>query len=79
MPVPSFEVTAERIEVVPVRRYSSRQGRSMVWPGLMGVLDVAGPGVVQAWPLFAFCERVHVGKATSFGFGRYVLKPVTKA
>jgi hypothetical protein len=79
MPVPSFKVTAERVEVVPVRRYSSRQGRSMVWPGLMGVLDVAGPGVVQAWPLLAFCERVHVGKATSFGFGRYVLKPVTKA
>jgi hypothetical protein len=62
------------MHVVSVPRYSARQGRRMVWPGLVGAVTLAGPTLPALWPLLRFCERVQVGKNTTFGFGRYLIR-----
>lgn len=67
-----LEVTSS-LSIVAVSRYSSRQRRSMTWPGLIGRLQLSGPGLTELWPLLRFGERVQIGKATSFGFGSYRL------
>lgn len=69
-----LDVDDSRLRLMRVRRYSSRQRRHMEWPGLVGELRVSGPGLAPLWPLLRFCEEVHIGKATSFGFGRFVLR-----
>jgi hypothetical protein len=62
------------LQVVPVWRFSNRQNRRMTWPGLVGVVELAGSGLVDLWPLLRFGERAQIGKATTFGFGRYALR-----
>ena len=50
-------------------RYSGRQGKRMMLGGVVGKMKVRGPlGPLLPWLRAA--EIVHVGKATSFGFGR---------
>jgi len=81
--VPPFEAEevlagltlAADMQVVPVSRYSNRQKRSMVWPGLVGTVTVEGPALPQIWPLLCWGAGAQIGKATSFGFGRYRLAP----
>ncbi len=65
----------ERLEsrLVQVRRYSSRQGRQMSWPGVVGRWRLRGEALQPLWPLLRFGAHAQVGKATSFGFGRYEL------
>jgi hypothetical protein len=62
-----------QLRLVHVRRYSSTQRRRMTWPGIMGRLVWKGDGITPLWPLLRFGELVQVGKATTFGFGRYRL------
>lgn len=62
-----------RLEVVAVSRYSNRQQRWMSWPGLMGTVQLSGPSLPTLWPLLRWGESAQIGKATSFGFGRYRL------
>jgi hypothetical protein len=52
-------------------RYSSRQRTHMQLGGVVGRLRLEGPGVPALWPLLVLGQWVHVGKATSFGLGRY--------
>lgn len=68
------DVRADR--VVEVQRWSNRQKRRMVWPGVMGVARLHGEGLARVWPLLAFIREAQVGKGTSFGFGRIDLTPV---
>lgn len=68
------DVHADR--VVQVERWSSRQRRRMMWPGVMGVARLHGEGVARVWPLLAFIRDAQVGKGTSFGFGRVDITPV---
>ncbi|GIW43293.1 MAG: CRISPR-associated endoribonuclease Cas6 [Candidatus Binatia bacterium] len=63
--------------LVRVGRYSSRQGRWMRWPGLVGTLRLRGEGVRHLLPLLHFGSLAQVGKATTFGFGRYELTAPT--
>jgi hypothetical protein len=77
-PRPEMRTAETRLRRVAVRRYSTRQGRRMVWPGLIGDFVLEGSGLAAAWPLLRFCELVQVGKATTFGFGRYVLRPADR-
>ncbi|RMH44114.1 MAG: CRISPR system precrRNA processing endoribonuclease RAMP protein Cas6 [Deltaproteobacteria bacterium] len=67
---PAIDTLGAAIAVAPVRRYSSRQGRAMTWPGLIGHVDVGGPDLPAAWPAIEFAARAGIGKATTFGFGR---------
>jgi hypothetical protein len=74
LPVAPFETRASTLRVVEVRRYSTRQGCAMVWPGLLGEIEIAGDALAEAWPLLMFGVRVQIGKGTSFGFGAYALE-----
>ena len=55
---------------INVRRYSSTQDRKMVLGGIKGFVQL---GLIpnQMLPVFLAGELTHIGKNTSFGFGRY--------
>jgi hypothetical protein len=61
------------VRVVRVGRYSGRQRRWMLWPGLVGTVRLSGPSLQELVPLLHFGSIAQVGKATTFGFGRYEL------
>lgn len=71
---PPFEVADQRLEEVLVRRYSTRQGAEMTWPGQLGSLLLRGD-LTTALPALTFGAAVQIGKATSFGLGLYWLLP----
>lgn len=54
-------------------RISGRQRARLALGGVVGEVIYAGP-VADVLPLLRLGEWVHVGKATSFGFGRYELR-----
>ncbi len=51
------------------RRYSNRQEQSMLMGGMIGAVTFEGQ-IAEYLPLLRFCEKVHVGKQTSFGLGQ---------
>jgi len=51
------------------KRYSNRQEQKMYMGGMVGSVTYEG-AVGEFLPLLKLCERVHVGKGTSFGLGR---------
>jgi len=51
------------------KRYSSRQEQSMLMGGITGNVTYSG-GIAGFLPLIRFCEKVHLGKQTSFGLGK---------
>lgn len=64
------DVVGQKARRVSVRRYSSTQDRKMLLSGIKGYaqLDMIPAQILPA--LFAG-ELIHIGKNTSFGFGRY--------
>ncbi|MFH0727035.1 MAG: CRISPR system precrRNA processing endoribonuclease RAMP protein Cas6 [Pseudomonadota bacterium] len=52
------------------RRYSLRQDQAMMMGGLKGSITYAGD-LGEFFPLLDFCARVHLGKQTAFGLGRF--------
>ena len=67
------EIICQNHEQIKVRRYSQRKDKSMVLKGIKGycVVDQWNP---QILPLLLAGELIHIGKYTSFGFGRYRVK-----
>ncbi|MCX8072835.1 MAG: CRISPR system precrRNA processing endoribonuclease RAMP protein Cas6 [Candidatus Binatia bacterium] len=61
------------LRLVRVGRYSGRQGRWMLWPGLVGTMRLSGDAVNELLPLLHFGSLAQIGKASTFGFGRYDL------
>ncbi len=53
-------------------RYSHRQDQAMQFGGLMGSITYTGP-LEEYLPLIRLGERLHIGKQTTFGLGRFVL------
>lgn len=56
-------------------RYSNRQEGKVKLGGMMGEIVFAGAAVRDALPLLLAGEALHIGGATSFGLGRYVVTP----
>ncbi len=50
-------------------RYSFRQNKSMLMGGITGSVTYEG-NLQEYLPLIEFCEKVHLGKQTSFGLGK---------
>ena len=51
------------------KRYSHRQDKSMLMGGMTGSIIYEGK-LGEYMPLIEFCEKVHLGKQTSFGLGK---------
>lgn len=66
-------IVSQEVRPFSVRRYSSRQNAGMNLNGIKGriVLDKIPEKLL---PLLVAGEVMHIGKNTSFGFGRYVVK-----
>lgn len=56
-------------------RYSSRQKRKLLIGGIIGEVVFEGR-LGTFWPFLSLGEWIHVGKGTSFGFGKYQLMEV---
>lgn len=55
-------------------RYSTRQKQRMTLGGFIGTVTFRG-NLHRFLPLLALGEVVHIGKAASFGLGKYILQP----
>ncbi len=67
--------TADHTRPIVVGRFSRRQNRRLQFRGFIGEVVFEGP-LGPFLPLLKAGEVVHLGKATSFGFGKYQLKEV---
>lgn len=64
------EELMQETRIARVKRYSNRKQEKMELHGVEGTLDLTQ--VEEEWlPLFLAGELIHIGKYTSFGFGRY--------
>lgn len=55
------------------KRYSNRQERKMFMGGMLGSITYEAK-LGEYLPFFDFCEKVHLGKNTSFGLGKIKIK-----
>ena len=60
----------EKVHLERVKRYSSTQNAKVVFTGIKGFCRLSGADRT-ALALLAAGELIHIGKNTSFGFGRY--------
>ena len=64
--------TGQRCRFVQVPRYSTRKDQKVVLKGIIGSMDL-DEIPEEVWPYLAAGELIHIGKNTSFGFGRYTI------
>jgi len=57
-----------------IERYSARQKTAMLMGGILGTITYQGKNLAEFLPLLRYCERVHLGKQTSFGLGRITVE-----
>ncbi|MEW6673481.1 MAG: CRISPR system precrRNA processing endoribonuclease RAMP protein Cas6 [Thermodesulfobacteriota bacterium] len=57
------------------RRYSFRQDKDMLMGGIVGSVTYEG-GIGEFLPLLDFCAKVHLGKQTAFGLGKFTSERV---
>jgi hypothetical protein len=62
----------KRLNWLEQKRYSNRQATEMQMGGVSGRITFAGD-LTTLLPLLETAEKVHIGKATSFGLGRIVV------
>lgn len=65
----TVEIAENKLGWFDWKRYSNRQEQKMYMGGMVGSVTYEGP-VGEYLPLLRLCEKVHVGKGTSFGLGR---------
>lgn len=67
------KVLEQNVKEIKVKRYSSRQDAKMLLKGIKGeiLFDEIPEDVLE---LYIAGELIHIGKNTSFGFGRYKLQ-----
>lgn len=65
----SIQTVSSTLRWFDWRRYSNRQDQAMLMGGITGEVSYAG-GLAEFAPLIRYCEKVHVGKATTFGLGK---------
>lgn len=67
------EIVEQRAHHVGIRRYSSTQERKMTLNGIKGYLQLDRMPE-EMLPFLLAGELIHIGKNTSFGFGRYLVQ-----
>lgn len=68
-----LRVRSQECHSVSVARYSTRKDQKIYLRGIKGHLILEGL-TEELWALLLTGELIHIGKNTSFGFGRYHLK-----
>ena len=63
------EVKQSSLQWYDWRRYSNKQDQEMLMGGIVGEVTYEGD-ITNFLPLLRFCEKVHLGKQTSFGLGK---------
>jgi len=66
------EITQSSLRWFDWKRYSTKQDQSMLMGGIVGQVNYSGE-LAEFVPLIRFCEKVHIGKQTSFGLGKIEL------
>lgn len=67
-----FDTLTEELQWVECERFSRSQGARMTLGGLVGTVSYRGPlGALMPW--LKLGEMLHIGKNTTFGFGKYVI------
>ena len=69
------EKVDERVHAESMKRFSGTQNKGIVFKGIKGACRFSGVDDT-ALALLAAGELVHIGKNTSFGFGRYTMKGI---
>lgn len=62
-------IVEENLSWFDWKRYSNRQDQSMLMGGMTGSITYEGK-IGEYIPLIEFCEKVHIGKQTTFGLGK---------
>jgi len=70
--VESVSVISDQTRLYEINRFSGRQQQKMTLRGLVGNITFAG-NLSLYIPILKLAEICHVGKATSFGFGRITI------
>ncbi len=71
----NVEIAESNLAWFDWRRYSFRQDQAMLMGGITGSIiyrDVP----FEFMPLFDFCEKVHIGKQTTFGLGQFEVEKI---
>ena len=68
----NIELLSEEKQWIDLSRFSFRQGSKMKIGGLVGRAIYKGK-LSEFYPILKYCEIAHVGKQTSFGFGKIKL------
>ncbi|MFW5740979.1 MAG: CRISPR system precrRNA processing endoribonuclease RAMP protein Cas6 [Myxococcota bacterium] len=74
---PPFAIAASEMRMLGVRRYSTRQRQRIDMPGQIGWVELEGD-LPSITPLLRFLERVQMGKATTFGLGRFIIEDAAR-
>ena len=64
------EISASGLQWSDWKRYSARQDQKMFLGGLKGSVTYSGD-LTQFMGILRYCEKVHIGKQTSFGLGKF--------
>ncbi|MDO9559805.1 MAG: CRISPR system precrRNA processing endoribonuclease RAMP protein Cas6 [Syntrophales bacterium] len=65
-----IEIVSSSLRWFDWQRYSNRQDQAMLMGGMIGKIQYAGD-LGEFIPLLRFCEKVHLGKQTTFGLGKF--------
>lgn len=67
-----IEIKESHIKWYDWRRYSNRQEQAMMMGGMIGRITYRGQ-IAEYITLLRVCEKLHIGKQTSFGLGKIIV------
>jgi len=65
-----IEISESSLRWSDWKRYSARQNQEMFFGGLIGSITYSGD-ITQFMSILRYCEKVHLGKQTSFWLGKF--------
>lgn len=84
--VPKWNDFADNICIDNVRlcwtsttRFSRRQNQEMDFFGLIGEFDLHGSSIIELYGWLHLCSYLHLGKSSTFGFGKYSMEIESKS
>jgi len=66
-------IQTSRLQWFDWQRYSNRQDKAMLMGGMIGAITYQG-NLAEFLPLLRYAEKVHLGKATTFGLGKIAIE-----